>query len=331
MKQIRPGIVGLGLALPPKILTNDDLAKFVDTNDEWITTRTGIKQRHVADETISTSDLAFEAAQAALKQAGLTAKDLDLIIVATSTPDFPLFPSTAAILQDRLGANKVGAFDLSAACSGFTYGLSNAQAFINSGMYKTILLVGAETLSKFVDWKDRRTCVLFGDGAGAAVIKAVDDGTGILYSMLGSDGKDGHFLSVKKGGSRHPLKNEALDDPDRFIFMDGKEVFKFGVKIIETCIEDVLQKNNLTPADIAYVVPHQANIRIIDAAARRFNWPSEKVYANISRFGNTSAATIPIALAEMQNRAMLKKGDLIITVGFGAGLTWAANLIKWSI
>jgi len=320
-------ITGTGLGIPEKLVTNDDLAKLVDTNDEWITTRTGIKTRHVAGENEATSDLALTAAKAALAKANLKPEDLDAIIVCTSTPDFPAFPSTAAVLQKKLGAKPICAFDLSAACSGFVYGLNMARALIASGQAKKILLVGADVLSKSVNWKDRRTCVLFGDGAGAVILEATTEKAGVIDSFCESDGSGADMLIVKKGGTQTPVTD--LNDPDQFIYMDGQAVFKFGVRILSDCLERILTKNNLKSSEIKWVVPHQANIRILDAAARRVEIPVENFYSNLSRYGNTSGASIPICLAELDAQGKIKKGDKLIFVGFGAGLTWGAAYVIW--
>jgi len=320
-------ITGTGLGIPQKIMTNDDLAKLVETNDEWITTRTGIKTRHVAGENEATSDLALTAAKAALAKANLKPEDLDTIIVCTSTPDFPAFPSTAAVLQKKLGAKAICAFDLSAACSGFVYGLNVSRAFIASGQAKKILLVGADVLSKSVNWKDRRTCVLFGDGAGAVVLEATTEKAGVIDSFCESDGGGAEMLIVKKGGTQAPVTD--LNDPDQFIYMDGQAVFKFGVRILSECLERILQKNNLKSGEIKWVVPHQANIRILDAAAKRVDIPVENFYSNLSRYVNTSGASIPICLAELDAQGKIQKGDKLIFVGFGAGLTWGAAYVVW--
>ena len=323
MADLRAKIVGVGSATPKKVVTNDDLSKFVDTSDDWITTRTGIKERRVTEYDEATSDLGHAAAVKALESAKLPAEDIDLILVATCSPD-TLFPSTACILQKKLNATKAVAFDLSAACSGFNFALSTASAFIASGTYKNILVVGADTLTKYVDWKDRTVCVLFGDGAGAAVLKPASDGSGILSSYLMSNGFDGDSLVMPGGGSRDPECRNG-----RFIRMDGKEVFKFAVKALEDTLLASLKQANLKVSDLDLLIPHQANIRIIDHAIKKLGLPKEKVYVNLERYGNTSAASIPLALSEALEASKIKKGDIVALAGFGAGLTAGANIMKW--
>jgi len=316
-------IIGLGSCVPKKVVTNDDLAKFVDTSDEWIVSRTGIKERRVSEYSESTSDLAYPAAKEAIENAKISPEDIDLIIVATTSPD-TLFPSTACILQDRLGAKKAAAFDVSAACSGFNFSLSVASNFIAAGTYKIILVVGADTLTKYLDWKDRTTCVLFGDGAGAAVLKASTDGSGIISNYIMSNGFERNALTMPGGGSRDPEERNG-----RFIKMDGKEVFKFAVKALEDTVIRSLSIAGLSPKDITLLIPHQANIRIIDHAIKKLVLPKESVYVNLERYGNTSAASIPLALTEAYKSGRLKKGDIVVLAGFGAGLTAGANVIKW--
>jgi 3-oxoacyl-[acyl-carrier-protein] synthase-3 len=316
-------IIGVGSAVPDKVVTNNDLAKFVETNDEWVRTRTGIQERRISDEKTATSDLAIAAAQKALKAAGLSAADLDLIIVGTTSPDY-LFPSVGCILQNKLGAAKAAAFDVSAACSGFNFALNVGASFIENGTYQNILVVGADTLTKYLDWKDRGTCVLFGDGAGAVVLTAADDGTGILASWLKAEGQNGHHLIMPGGGSRDPEEKNG-----RFITMDGKEVFKFAVRVLEESIREVLKKAGLKIEDVDLFIPHQANIRIINHTIKKMGLPKEKVYVNLHKYGNTSAASIPLALDEAIADGKIKKGDIIVLSGFGAGLTSGANVIKW--
>ena len=324
-------IIAVSSYTPPNRVTNDDLAKKIDTSDEWIVSHTGIKARHIADKTIATSDLAYEAAKSALEKAKLSAKDLDLIIVATTSQDYTGFPSVSVIIQGRLGADYAGAFDLAAACTGFVYGLATAKGYIESGMARNVLVVGADVLSRFTNWEDRNTCVLFGDGAGAVILQASDsiDSGDILYSKLRADGSGCDCLQIPNGGSRNPFDKEKLDDYYPYIVMDGRKVYNFAVRVNGEIIEHILEKNNLSIDDISYIVPHQANIRIIQAAAKRLGIPLEKFYINIDEYANTSAATIPIALNEMNDKSLLKKGDLLITVGFGGGLTYGGNLIKW--
>lgn len=320
---MKAGIKGTGSYVPPKVITNEDISKIMDTSDEWIRTRTGITERRVTDEGTATSDLALVAAKKSLEAANFDAKDLDLILVATCTPDM-LFPSTACILQDKLGANKAVAFDLSAACSGFNYALSVAASFIEASVYKTILVVGADTLTKYLDWNDRTTSVLFGDGAGAALLSPRDDGSGILSNFLYVEGSGGKYLTMPGGGSRDPeIKN------GRFIKMNGKEVFKFAVRALKTSVREALKSADLNIEDVDLLIPHQANIRIVDHAIKRLNLPKEKVYVNLQKYGNTSAASVPIALDEAVKEGVIKKGNIVALSGFGAGLTSGANIIKW--
>jgi len=322
-------IVGTGSFLPPKVLTNDDLAQMVDTSDEWISTRTGIKQRHISDEKTATSDLAIEAAQRALTAAGIKAAQLDLIVVATSTPDYLNFPSTACLVQERLGAVNSAAFDLSAACTGFVYALTVANQFIRSGMYQTICVIGADTLSKYVNWEDRNTCVLFGDGAGAVVLTPTESKDGILGSYLAADGSGSRFLCNPVGGSRTPLSEERFQENRHYVGMDGRAVFKFSTRVIVEGVETVLAQTGLKKSDIDLLIPHQANTRIIGHAVEKLGLSPEKVCVNIHKTGNTSAATIPVALDEANQNGRIKKGDIVVTIGFGGGLTWGANVMRW--
>ncbi|WP_290712691.1 beta-ketoacyl-ACP synthase III [Anaerovibrio sp.] len=328
-KQINAGILGTGYYLPEKILSNSDLEKIVDTSDEWITERTGIKERRIAADDVATSDLALKAAEMALKDAKVSPDELDLIIVATLTSD-RIIPSTACIIQDLLGAKRAAAFDLSAACSGFAYGITVASQFIQCGAYRKALVIGAETLSKYINWEDRNTCVLFGDGAGAAVLGQVEDGYGILSFDLGSDGSGGDAIQIPSSGSRMPVSNESIEKRLNLIHMNGKEVFKFAVKAMGNTVKHSLEKIGMKQEEINWLVPHQANIRIIQSAAKRLAMPMEKVIVNIQKYGNMSAACIPIALAEAAAEKRFKKGDIIALSGFGAGLTWASCIIRWS-
>ncbi len=321
-------ILGTGRYLPEKILTNFDLEKMVDTTNDWIVSRTGIEQRHIAAPEEATSDLATEAAKRALKKAGIDASELDLIIVATITPDMN-FPATACIVQSNLGSKKAAAFDLEAACTGFLYGITVADQFIKSGMYRYVLVIGAEAMSRILDWTDRNTCVLFGDGAGAAVLGPSTDGSGILASLLGSDGEGGKFLNMPGGGSRLPATHLTVDEKLHSVKMDGSEVFKFAVRVMNTATKEVMDKAGLVESDISYLVPHQANIRIIGGAAKRLNLPLDKVMINLHKYGNISAASVPIALDEALEQGKINAGDTIILVGFGGGLTWGAAAIKW--
>lgn len=323
------GILGLGYYVPEKILTNADIEKMVDTNDEWITERTGIKERRICAPEQATSDLAMIAAQRALEDANVSPEELDMIIVATISADNNT-PSTACILQDRLGAKNAAAFDLSAACSGFVYGSAIASQFIETGIYKKVLVVGAETLSKFINWKDRNTCIIFADGAGAAVFGTVEDGFGVLSFDLGSDGSGAKTIEIPGGGSRHPADQESIDNHMHCLHMKGKETFRFAVKSMGSTVIKSLERAGLTKEDIDYLIPHQANIRIIQSAAKRLQLPMEKVFVNLEKYGNVSAASIPIALAEAQQKGKLKKGEIIALSGFGAGLTWASCIMKWA-
>lgn len=325
---IKARIIATGSYAPEKVMSNSDLEKIVATSDEWISERTGIKERRIAGEKQATSDLALEASRMALQYADMKAKELDLIIVATVSGDM-LFPSTACILQHRLEATKAAGFDINAACSGFLYGLSVANSFIRSGQFKKILLVGAETLSRFTDWEDRNTCVLFGDGAGAVILNAVTGDNGILSTHLHADGSMGDLLSLPGGGSRHPASKETIDEKLHFIKMKGNETFKIAVKILENLVTETLKHNDLKPSQLAALIPHQANLRIIQATANRLGLPLDKVVINLDRYGNTSAASIPIALDEAVRTGRIRKDDYLLLEAFGGGLTWASALIRW--
>jgi 3-oxoacyl-[acyl-carrier-protein] synthase III len=325
MKKV--GIIGVGEYLPKKILTNADLEKMVDTSDEWITTRTGIKERRIAAKHEATSDLAFKAAEEALKDAGIKPLDLELIIVATITPDMQ-FPSTAAFVQAKLGAKNAAAFDISAACAGFVYGLVTAQQFIARGCYKYILVIGSEVLSTVTDWEDRNTCVLFGDGAGAAVLGEVKTG-GFLSTYLGCDGTYTDILNLPAGGSRNPATQKTLDSRMHYMKMCGNELFKLAVKIMSDAAEKALEKANLSCDDITCLIPHQANIRIILAVAKRLGLPEDKIYLNIEKYGNISSASTATALCEAVREGRVQKGDIVLLDAFGAGLVWGACVIKW--
>ncbi len=324
----RARIVSTGSYVPERVLTNRELEQMVDTSDEWIIERTGIRERRIASEKQASSDLAYEAAKSALKRAGLKPKDLDLIIVASVTPDMP-FPSTACILQAKLGAKDAAALDVNAACSGFIYSLSMANAFISSGQYRCVLVVGAETLSKITDWEDRSTCVLFGDGAGAAILGPADGDAGILSVRLHSDGSMGDLLTLPGGGSRNPVSKDTIKKRLHYIKMKGNETFKFAVKTLEKLVADTLAEFRLKPSDISLLIPHQANLRIIKATAERVGLPIEKVFVNIDKYGNTSAASIPIALDEAVRCERVRPGDYLMLEAFGGGITWASALIRW--
>ncbi len=324
----RATITGWGKHLPPNVMTNKDLEEIVDTTDEWIQKRTGIKKRRIADEDTATSDLAIEASKKALDKADLDPEELDLIIVSTVTPDMA-FPATACIVQDKIGANNAAAFDLEAGCSGFVYGLSVGAQFIESGLYDNVLVIGAETLSKITDWEDRNTCVLFGDGAGAAVLQATDKG-GFLAFDLGSDGSGAGALYMEAGGSAKPASLETVKNKQHYIRMEGNPVFKFAVKTMKRASLDVLDKANLTTDDINLLIPHQANTRIIKSARRRLKLDEDEVYVNLPELGNTSSASVAIAMAEARENGKIKNGDNLLLVAFGAGLTWAAAAIEWN-
>ncbi len=323
------GILGMGHYVPEKILTNFDLEKMVETSDQWITERTGIKQRHIAAPEEATSDLCYNAAMIALKDAGVAPEELDLVIVATASPDH-VFPSTACLVQDRIGAKNAAAFDLAAGCSGFVYSLGVASQMIATGLYKHALIIGAETLSRIMNWTDRNTCVLFGDGAGAAVLGPVEEGYGVLGIDMGADGSGGKYLIQPAGGSRNPASPETVEANDHTIHMNGPEVFKFAIQIMGKTAKRALAKANMKAEDLDMLFPHQANLRIISSAAKRLKMPMEKVWVNVDKYANTSAASIPIALCEAQAAGALKKGDNILLDGFGAGLTWASIVLKWS-
>lgn len=326
---VHAGISGVGHYAPPGILTNADLEKMVETSDEWIVTRTGIRERHIAEPSVATSDLCYEAATRALDDAGITAEELDLIIVATVTPDH-LFPSTSCILQAKLGATNAAAFDLGAGCTGFVYAMTTAAQFIQSGTYKNVLVVGAEMLSKVTNWEDRSTCVLFGDGAGAAVMQPCEEGMGLLTTYLAADGSVGDLLGVKSGGTRHPLTEEGLRANEHKLHMDGSEVFKIAVRSMESAILKVLEDIGEEPGAVDVLIPHQANLRIIDAVNKKLKLPQERLVVNIDRYGNTSSGSVPIALSEAVTAGRIKEGDLVVMTAFGAGMTWGAVAMRWN-
>ncbi len=322
-------ITGWGMSVPEPVLTNDDLAKIVDTNDAWIRERTGIRERHIARASDFPSTLGTDAALKALSVANLRATDLDLIICTTSTPEH-LFPATACLIQDQLGASKAGAFDLLAACTGFIYAVNMAAQSIRSGAIKSALVIGTETLSRFVNWEDRNTCILFGDGAGAFVLQASDQPGGVLATVMRSDGSGSNLLTLPAGGSRHPATEATIREGQHYIFMDGREVFRFATRVMASSTEEVLKLAGLTKDDISVIIPHQANSRIIDAAARGLKLPIERFVVNVDRYGNTSTASIPIATVEAVEKGRVKAGEKVVFVGFGAGLTWGALVAEWT-
>ena len=321
-------ITGVGSYVPERIVTNADLEKTVDTTDEWITSRTGIRARRIAAENEFTSDLAAKAAERALQMAGVKAEEVDLIILATITPDMP-FPSTACLVQQKIGAYRAAAFDLEAACSGFIFGLEIGQQFIMSRTYETVLVIGAEKLSSIVNWNDRNTCVLFGDGAGAAVLQHRPESHGLLTACMGSDGRKADLLSMPGGGSRCPATAQSVAAGLHFLRMDGKETFKNAVQAMVTAAQESLRRCEITVDQIKCIIPHQANLRIIDAVSTRLGATEEQVFVNLDKYGNTSAASVAIALDEAVAAGRVQRGDLILLVVFGAGLTWGAAVIEW--
>ena len=321
-------ITGTGSYVPEKVLTNHDLEKMVDTSDEWIVERTGIRERRIAEKGVNASDLAVEAAKRALKAAGLKAKEIDIIIVATVTGDMPI-PSTACFVQSKLKARNAAAFDINAACSGFTFGLSIANAYICSGMAGKVLLIGAEVLSRITDWEDRSTCILLGDGAGAVVLEPSEDDRGIWSVDVYSDGSIWDLLNIPAGGSANPASEETVRRRMHYLKMKGNETFKLAVRTLEKVVVDTLKKNGLKASQISLLVPHQANQRIIQATAKRLNMSMDRVVVNLDRYGNTSAASIPMALDEAVRQGRIREGDFIMLESFGGGLTWASALIKW--
>jgi 3-oxoacyl-[acyl-carrier-protein] synthase-3 len=327
-------IVGWGKYLPERVLTNDDLSRMVDTSDEWIRTRTGVSERRIAGDGETTSSLAIQAAWAALESATVSPAQLDLIIVATATPDY-VFPATACLVQDALGATKAAAFDLSAGCTGFVYALGVAADMIAAqdgpGKTGTALVIGAEVLSRITDWTDRSSCVLFGDGAGAVVLRADDSQGGILSTVLGADGSGGELLCLPAGGSAEPCSHRTVSERLHYLRMRGREVFRFAVRAMPDATQRALEKAELTVADLDLLVPHQANRRILEAAAKALDLPAEMIYSNLELYGNTSAASVPIALCEAVEQGVIQRDDVVVCVGFGAGLTWGATALRWSV
>jgi len=327
-RSLRAAITGIGASAPEKVMTNFDFEKFLDTSDEWITQRTGIKERRVVSDGESTVSLAVEASRGAITQAGLHAKDLDLIICATVTPDM-ILPASACFIQTALGAGDIPAFDISAACSGFLYGLAVGSQFIETGRYKRVLVIGADALTRFADLTDRSSCVLFGDGAGAVVLEPTEDrDRGIRYNVMHTDGAGWDYIHVPAGGSRLPATHETVDQRLHFVKMRGRDVYKFAVEKMRWLLGDCMEKCHLTVDDVDMVIPHQVNVRIIESAAGKFHFPMEKVYINIDRYGNTSGASIPLAMEEAQRLGKIGPGSLLLLVAFGAGLTWAGTVVR---
>jgi 3-oxoacyl-[acyl-carrier-protein] synthase-3 len=322
-------ITGWGMSVPDTVLTNDELAQRVDTSDKWIREMTGIRERHIARDREYPSTLAVKASIRALNVANLRPTDIDLIICATSSPEY-IFPATACLIQDQLGATRAGAFDLSAACTGFIFALNMAAQSIRSGSIKNALVIGTETLSRFVNWEDRKTCILFGDGAGAFVLQGSEIPGGVLSAVMHSDGSGGDLLSLPGGGSHYPANEEMLREGRQYIHMDGREVFRFATRVMGHAAREALELAGLTTDDVQWIIPHQANYRIIETAAKYLKMPLDRFVINVDRYGNTSTASIPIATVEAQEKGLLKNGDRIVLVGFGAGLTWGALAAEWT-
>jgi 3-oxoacyl-[acyl-carrier-protein] synthase-3 len=324
----RARITGVGSYAPKRVLTNADLEKIVETSDEWIVQRTGIRERHLADDTEATSDLALKAAQQALERANLVPEDIDFIVVGTTTPDM-FFPTTANIVQHRLGCRRAGSVDLLAACAGSIYSLAIGAKFIETGKYRRVLAIGAETLSKITDFTDRGTCIILADAAGAAVLEATDDDRGIIDADLYSDGQYGDLLCMPAGGSRQPASRDTVDGRQHYAKMKGNEVFKIAVRMFVDCAEAILGRHGFTAADVDLFIPHQANLRIIEAAAKRVGLPMEKVFVNVDRYGNTGAASVYVALEEAAAAGRVHRGDLVLIAAFGGGFAWGAALVRW--
>lgn len=322
-------VTGWGMAVPERVLDNNELATMVDTTDEWIVSHTGIKARHVAASDQTSASLAVDAAIKALEVANLKPTDLDLIIVASGSPEH-IFPSTACMVQDRIGATQAGAYDMLAACSGFVYALYTAAQFIRTGAYQNVLVIGAETLTRFVNWQDRNTCILFGDGAGAFVLQGSEEPGGVLSGILRSDGSGGDALSIPAGGSYMPASFETVSNGSHYIQMNGREVFRFATRVMASATRAAIQAAGLSLEDITWIVPHQANIRIIEKAMRDLSVPMERCVVNIERYGNTSTASIPIAVCEAVADGRIQAGDYLVLVGFGGGLTWGSSVLRWS-
>ena len=325
---MRAHITATGMAVPERIVTNLDLEKMVDTSDQWIRERTGMVERRVSDDKTAASDLAVAASNQAIQNAGIAPTDIDAILLATISGDYP-WPATACVVQSKIGANPVMAYDLSAACTGFLYGLAQASAFIETGKFKNILLVGVDTLTKVLDWTDRNTCVLFGDGAGAAIIQPSQDKTGVIDTLLGADGGAAQMLYQPAGGSRTPITEDVLKEGKQYLSMNGREIFKHAVRVMTQTILALLKRNGKSSDDVTLVVPHQANIRILEAVSDRIGVGMDRFFLNIEKYGNTSAATIPMATHEARQQGRIKDGDLVVMVSFGGGLTWGASLVQF--
>ncbi len=325
---LRAAITGIGAAVPEKVMTNSDFERFLDTSDEWITKRTGIKERRLASDGETTVTLATAAARQALSDAGVDPKQLDLIICATISPDM-IFPASGCFIQEALGTGDVPAFDISAACSGFLYGLTVGAQFIETGMYRRVLVIGADVLTRFADFEDRSSCILFGDGAGAVVLEPTnEDNRGVLYNVMHADGKGWDYIHIPAGGARTPTTHETVDQKLHYVKMRGRDVYKFAVEKMQWLLGHCMEKCALTVDDIDMVIPHQVNIRILKSAAAKFNFPMEKVYVNIDRYGNTSGASIPLALEEARREGKISSGSMLLLVAFGAGLTWAGSVVR---
>lgn len=322
-------IAGWGKYLPERVMTNAEMESLVDTSDEWITSRTGIRERRIAAAEESTCSLAVNASRAALACADVNPEDLDLVVVATCTPDYSNMPSTASLVQHALGAPRAGAFDLNAVCSGFMYALTSASQFIASGAYKTVLVVGADVFTRILDWQDRSTCVLFGDGAGAVVLRATEQPGGLLSFVLGSDGAGAQSLYVPAGGSRLPASAETIEARLHYVKMSGRDVFRFATRTVPDAVVQAVERAGMTMDDVDLLIPHQANVRIIDAAVRRLNMDPARAYSNVARYGNTSAASVPVALCEAIEEGRIRSGDTVVMAGFGAGLSWGAAVWRW--
>jgi 3-oxoacyl-[acyl-carrier-protein] synthase III len=328
MSSLKAAITAVQGYVPPDLLTNSDLEKMVDTTDEWIRSRTGVEVRHILKgEGLGTSDMAVEAVNGLLKKRGITAMDIDLLICATVTPDH-VFPATANIICDKIGAKNAFGYDIGAACSGFIFALVTGSQFIETGKYKKVVIVGADKMSSIIDYTDRSTCVIFGDGAGAVLLEPTEENVGIMDSVLKSDGNGRHYLHQKAGGSVKPASHETVDNKEHYVFQDGQPVFKAAVVGMADVSEEIMERNHLTSDDVAYLVPHQANLRIIDATARRMGVGSDKVMINIQKYGNTTSGTIPLCLWDWESK--LKKGDNLVLAAFGGGFTWGAIYVKWA-